>query len=84
MEYRQTLCRYSLIEEKFLFLYYRNTIKRANLLFKFIAVQLSSLASSTTVIKPDKLFVGYLGRRVDDLSKAVTDMLVRQKQVGRN
>merc|ERR1719266_73012 len=24
---------------------------------------------------------GYLGRRVDDLSKAVTDMLVRQKQV---
>ena len=27
---------------------------------------------------------GYLGRRVDDLSKAVTDMLVRQKQVGYN
>ena len=27
------------------------------------------------------LFLGYLGRRVDDLSKSVTDMLVRQKQV---
>ena len=25
--------------------------------------------------------LGYLGRRVDDLSKSVTDMLVRQKQV---
>jgi len=33
------------------------------------------------LIKTDQLFVGYLGRRVDDLSKAVTDMLVRQKQV---
>ena len=38
-------------------------------------------SSSHLLIQTEKIFVGYLGRRVDDLSKAVTDMLVRQKQV---